>query len=414
MRLKQTTKLFPLFALMIIVGAIFFMSIPVYAADASTMFTIKAEITPTIATTTSEEVTGGTNTGTVTTESAPFGATLTETAGNMLTVDDVRLVGDTLHITVTDKAIGETQTFEMKLSDYAKPSDEFVTVQATDSTGRISNSIKFKNPYYQASDKEPGMANISTNTDSTGTETNDTDPTNTNPNGNEANSSTPSGTTPSGTEPSDTSTSSSVPTDTTPSESAISDGTNSSSSDGTNPSTPDGSNPFTPDGTGNVMNNATNGDGKEFFTVETADGNVFYLIVDRQRDTDNVYLLNDVTENDLSSMAKSGDGKSVSAVGTPQPTDEPSTEPAVTPDSTTTEPTDPKKESGGSNAAMYVLVFVAVLAVGGIGYYVKIVKPKQNNVSDDYDDEPDDDDDNDFEDEEMDVDTRNDEGGEGE
>jgi hypothetical protein len=305
-----------------------------YAADATPSSTIAAEAAPTA-------------TPTATTETAT-----SETAANTLTVDEVWLTGDTLHITVTDKEASETQTLEMKLSDYAKSGDEYVTVQATDSAGRTSNSIKFKNPYYQATvTTEPGAA-----------------------------------TTPSGTDT----------TDVKPSESAVSDGAN----------------PFTPDGTGSVVDNATDGDGKEFFTVETADGNVFYLIVDRQRDTDNVYLLNAVTENDLGSLAKPGDGTNVSAVETPQATPEPTT----TPSPVTTEQPEPEK-NGGSNTAMYILIFVAVLAVGGIGYYVKIVRPKQNAVADDDDyDEPDDDDDSSFnDDEELDFDGRSDdEGGEDE
>jgi hypothetical protein len=71
-------------------------------------------------------------------------ATIAET----LSVDDVWLTGDTLHIAVTDKASGDSQTLELNLSDYAKSGDEYVTIQATDSAGRTSNAIQFKNPYY--------------------------------------------------------------------------------------------------------------------------------------------------------------------------------------------------------------------------------------------------------------------------
>ena len=45
--------------------------------------------------------------------------------------------------------------------------------------------------------------------------------------------------------------------------------------------------PFTPEGTGTVVDNATDGDGKEFFTITTPSENVFYLIIDRQRDGQN-------------------------------------------------------------------------------------------------------------------------------
>ena len=50
------------------------------------------------------------------------------------------------------------------------------------------------------------------------------------------------------------------------------------------------SNPFTPNGTGTVVDNATDEDGKEFYTIQTADENVFYLVIDKQRGTENVYF----------------------------------------------------------------------------------------------------------------------------
>ena len=59
-----------------------------------------------------------------------------------------------------------------------------------------------------------------------------------------------------------------------------------------------------PGGTGTVIENATEEDGKEFYTIMTPDENVFYLIIDRQRNTENVYFLNAVTEADLLPLAE--------------------------------------------------------------------------------------------------------------
>jgi hypothetical protein len=141
-------------------------------------------------------------------------------------------------------------------------------------------------------------------------------------------------------------------------------------------------NPFTPDGTGAVIDNATDGDGKEFFTVETADGNMFYLIVDRERTADNVYLLNAVTEEDLASLAKPGNGKSESAIPAPvTPAPEASPEP----------PTPPAPEKN-TNTGTIVFLVVALAAFSGAGYYIKIVRPKKNSPSaGDYEDEQEDD-----------------------
>ena len=48
-----------------------------------------------------------------------------------------------------------------------------------------------------------------------------------------------------------------------------------------------------------MLDNATDQDGKEFFTITTADEAVFYLVIDRQREAENVYFLNAVTVADL-------------------------------------------------------------------------------------------------------------------
>ena len=61
---------------------------------------------------------------------------------------------------------------------------------------------------------------------------------------------------------------------------------------------PETQNPFSTDGTGTVVDNATDEDGKEFYTITTPDENIFYLVIDKQKTTDNVYFLNAVTEAD--------------------------------------------------------------------------------------------------------------------
>ena len=293
----QTTKpkLLPLLALMLVMGAFLFAGTTAYAAadpDSEPIAVMEAE---------------------------------------NLSVDDVWLTGDILHIIVTDKNTGVNQTLELNLRDYASANDEYVTVQAVDRAGNVSNAIQFKNPYYTPPQNPP-----------------------------QSNGGNPS----------------------SDSESAV----------------PDGSKPFTPDGTGTVVDNVTDGDGKEFFSISTEDGNVFYLIVDRQRSTDNVYLLNAVTEQDLMSLAKEGDGKNVSAVPT-APTPPPTTS---TPTEPTPEPTPaPAPEKSGGNQSL-IFIIIAVIAVGGAGYYFKIVRPKQNGGGDD-----DFDDDQEGFDDDTEIDTEN-------
>ena len=62
--------------------------------------------------------------------------------------------------------------------------------------------------------------------------------------------------------------------------------------------------PFTPEGTGTVVDNATDEDGKEFYTIQTPDEHVFFLVIDKQRTSENVYFLDAVTEKDLLSRKR--------------------------------------------------------------------------------------------------------------
>jgi hypothetical protein len=146
---------------------------------------------------------------------------------------------------------------------------------------------------------------------------------------------------------------------------------------------PGDAHPFTPDGAGSVVDHATETDGKEFFTVETPDGSVFYLIVDRERASDNVYFLDAVTERDLLSLAKLDGATGESAVPPPEP-------PAgtTTPEAPVSAP--PAEKSGGTGSGATVFIVLAALAAGGTGYYFKIVRPKKQTAEDEECDEEED------------------------
>ena len=123
-------------------------------------------------------------------------------------------------------------------------------------------------------------------------------------------------------------------------------------------------NPFTPDGTGTVVDNATDQDGKEFFTITTAEEAVFYLVIDRQRETENVYFLNAVTVADLMALAESSGEPAA-----PEPPPEPDPEPDPTP-----EPEPVPEKKGG--AGPFLLALAVVVIGGGAGWYFKIYRPK--------------------------------------
>lgn len=141
---------------------------------------------------------------------------------------------------------------------------------------------------------------------------------------------------------------------------------------------PETQNPFTPDGTGTVVDNATDEDGKEFFTITTPSENVFYLIIDRQRTEENVYFLNAVTEKDLLALAEADpEPEAPEPVTQPEPDPEPVAEP------------DPEPEKDTGFPVGNLLMIAAVLLVGGgAAYYFKVYRPKHEAADldeDDYD-----------------------------
>ena len=273
-------------------------------------------------------------------------------------------------------------TLDVPLKDL--PDDyEQLSVQAVDAAGNKSKIVQVKNPNYQAEDKKKDTSSATTPpAETTAPET----------------SSTPApATTVTPTQTTSPTTSASKPTNTgsaKPSASA------SAAPDEEPDTTPRDPVPLTPDGQATVLDNATGEDGKEFYTIQTPDENVFYLIIDNQRDTENVYFLNAVTEADLMALAvKEDDTPQTDAIPDPEPvcickdqcaagevnTDCPvciltrkdCTGTAPVTDTETDPGTEPDKKKTGGSGTLILMLLVA-LAAGGAGYYFKIYKPKKD------------------------------------
>ena len=168
---------------------------------------------------------------------------------------------------------------------------------------------------------------------------------------------------------------------------------------------------LTPDGNLSLIDDigSSTRSGKQFITVETKNGNVFYLIIDRDDEgEETVHFLNQVNEADLLSLmgddAPAAETPAVcnckekcvaGAVNTNCPvcknnlSECSGKEVVAEPEPEAEQPE--KKSSGG----LLVIVLLLALAGGGAFAYVKFIKPKQGmKVSTDPDDY-------DFEDEEM-------------
>ena len=318
------------------------------------------------------------------------------------------LDGDTLKVESSDDHSGVEAVFvdgnrinsltngaaTVTLKDYAG-TEKQVSVYAQDYAGNRSRTVKFENPYYEepAPTEKPASI-VPQNQNSTPVKPAQAQAASSGSTNHNAQSSN-SGSNASG----------------NGSNAGTNTGTNGGSSNsqgetGNTSSIPDGA--FTPDGTGTVLDTATGeGDDKHFYTITTEAGNVFYLIIDGKRDDNNVYFLNGVTEADLMALAEKNEGTmsvipaedvctctekcEAGEVNTACPVCKNDLKgcagkekPAETEEPAQTEP--PKKDNGSAGTIIFIIV--ALLAVGGVGYYVKIVRPKQQ-VEDDEDFEDD-------------------------
>ena len=158
---------------------------------------------------------------------------------------------------------------------------------------------------------------------------------------------------------------------------------------------------LTPDGNLSLIDDLGGASsGKQFITVETKGGNVFYLIIDRDDEgTQTVHFLNQVDEADLLALMEDGEVQETPAVCTCTEKCQAGAvdtscevcavnlaecagaEPEVEP-----EPEPEEEKSGGMGALALVLV-LAMLGGGGAFAYIKFIKPKQGaKVSADPDD----------------------------
>lgn len=129
--------------------------------------------------------------------------------------------------------------------------------------------------------------------------------------------------------------------------------------------------PFSVPGNGEVLDQITDGSSKEFYTIRTANNQTFYLVIDHAQNTDNVYMLSTIDENDLHEFTTGGGM-----------TEKPEEKPPVImeePQTPTPEPEEQKPEESEKPAAnTSAMILIIVAAVGGIAaYYFLKIKPKK-------------------------------------
>ena len=136
---------------------------------------------------------------------------------------------------------------------------------------------------------------------------------------------------------------------------------------------------FSIPGNGEVLDDKTDDGTKEFLTIQTKNGNTFFLVLDRSSNTENVYMLSMIDENDLAEFMDETQTEETPQVVIPE------TETTVAAEETEPETVQPEEDGGMNTGA---LLAIGLLAAGGIGagYYFKVVKPKKEEAQEDGED----------------------------
>lgn len=133
-----------------------------------------------------------------------------------------------------------------------------------------------------------------------------------------------------------------------------------------------------------VTKTATEGT-KEFYTISTKSGKIFYLIIDNSKSQDNVYFLTEVSEKDLMNFTLS-DSVTLPEVDTvyAEPEKQTENENQETSDIPDKEKEEEEVQMPEDKSPVGTYLLIALVAVGAAagGYYLKVYKPKHE-----YDDE---------------------------
>lgn len=148
------------------------------------------------------------------------------------------------------------------------------------------------------------------------------------------------------------------------------------------------------------------GQGKEFYTIQTASDKVFYLIIDRDGEEEVVYFLTEITENDLLNVTSDNSEvlpQNSAALESAIPVTEDALsnnnvesekeevsepEPDDSIEENTEEAEETPAEEGNPFGTYIVIGVIAVIGIGA-GYYFKVVRRKKEDFIDEDEDEED-------------------------
>lgn len=148
---------------------------------------------------------------------------------------------------------------------------------------------------------------------------------------------------------------------------------------------------LTPKGNAQLIDDVSDNENLQFITVTARDGNVFYFVIDKGAQSENVYFLNTVDESDLEALVEKSD-KKPTATSKPEQTENTAetnsakTDKKDNSDTKSEKSEQPEQNRQKNNSGLFIVLSLAAAAGIG-GYYYKIILPKKKlEQADDLDD----------------------------
>lgn len=134
---------------------------------------------------------------------------------------------------------------------------------------------------------------------------------------------------------------------------------------------------FSTPGNAQLVDDKENDDTKQFLTIQTKNGNTFYMVIDRSSTSENVYMMSLVDENDLAEfLDETEDSKTEEEQKVVIP--ETTTETTSAVEKETEEETTQKNTGGADIWKLCTIVLAGGLGIGAVVVYLKYGRKKED------------------------------------
>ena len=137
---------------------------------------------------------------------------------------------------------------------------------------------------------------------------------------------------------------------------------------------------FSTPGNAQLVDDKENDDTKQFLTIQTKKGNTFYMVIDRSSNTENVYMMSLVDENDLAEFldeTEKSKETEESTVVIPETT--PETTPVAEEETEVKKEEKTEEQTGMNVKGLGEIALAAILGVAGSAVYKKHGRGKEDD-----------------------------------